>query len=417
MVGETCTSDMPPTVTGDTSSLTFAWADWRLMVDAERWNSEGQVELAFRQYDEDKEKLLVQSKVNLLSISNIAALVKRLERSYKDTGRLPWDWILTCITREVLKTARQGEPVQEIQPVETSILAPTYLLQPLLPEKHPTVIFGDYGSGKSLFALVVAYSVQSPPQQDDLGLIPQKQPCNCLYLDWEDDQSSFEKRWSGISRGFSAEPSIPILYRRMTNTLCDDVEELKKIITDKHIGLLLVDSLGAAARGNLNDPEPAIKYHEALRKLGITSLTVAHCSKDQQVRKRTIYGSVFFTNLARCVWEVKAKQEVGEDELSIELKNHKANLSKLHPPLGYRFSFTDNTITVCKTDLQDTRPSAEVPLRFQIGRVLQQGPLPTTEIADQLSGKPETIERTLRRMRERNEAMRLEDGTWGSVPA
>jgi hypothetical protein len=206
---------------------------------------------------------------------------------------------------------------------------------------------------------------------------------------------------------------MSILYLRMTAPLADSVEQLKHIIGDNDINLLIVDSLGSAARGNLNDPEPAIRYHAALRQLGVTSLALAHTSKDQLTKKRTIFGSVFFTNLARSVWECKAEQETGEDEAVISLKHTKANLSRLHPPLGYRFSFTDNTIAVAKTDLRDTGLSGELPLSWQIKNLLRQGPLTVKEIAEVLESGADTIGRTLRRMRAKNQVLKLEGDTWG----
>ncbi len=59
---------------------------------------------------------------------------------------------------------------------------------------------------------------------------------------------------------------------------------------------------------------------------------------------------MFFTNLSRSVWECKSEQKAGEDEVTFSIKNTKANLSRLHPPLGYTYSFTDNSISVNKID-------------------------------------------------------------------
>jgi hypothetical protein len=199
----------------------------------------------------------------------------------------------------------------------------------------------------------------------------------------------------------------------MTGTLSDSVEQLQRIIHDKNIGLIIVDSLGPAVRGNLNDSEPAIKYHAALRQLGTTSLTLAHTSKDQITKKRTIFGSVFFTNLARSVWECKAEQETGEDEAVISLRHTKANLSRLHPPLGYRFTFTDNSITVVKADLRDSGLSRELPLSFRIKDLLRGGTMSVKDIAEQLNSGVDTTARTLRRMKSKNQVEKLEDDTWG----
>jgi len=384
-----------PSITPGTDFINYTWPDFRLRILAERYDADGHAELSFFSDNGRGEEFLDQNKVNLLSASAKHSQVRKLERL---RDNVPWDDALTWVTNLTLQEARRGEPVQEIWASVEDNLIPTYLLQPILYLNHPAVIFGDYGSLKSYLALVMAYVVQLPLPDNRLGLITAKESSPCLYLDYEDDPSSFKKRWSAIEKGFGIEAAMPILYRRMTSTLTDSTETLQSIITEKNIKLLIIDSLGPAARGNLNDPEPAIKYHEGLRRLGITSLTLAHNSKDPLTRKRTIFGSVFFTNLARSVWECKAEQEAGADEAVISLKQQKANLSKLHPTLGYKFTFTDNSITVAKSDLKDTGLCTELSLSLRIRNLLRAGAMTVKEIAEALYAKEDSVRTTLHRM-------------------
>lgn len=399
-----------PDFTPGIGFINYAWPELRLRVMVRGYSANGHAQLLFFSGNGTDEALLDQNNVNLLSASAKHNQVKKLERLRND---VPWDDALTWITHLTVETARQGEPIKHIWPSEEDNLAPSYLLEPILYLNHPAVVFGDYGSLKSLFALVIAYVTQLPYRENKLGLITAKESTICLYLDYEDDESSFKKRWSAICKGFGIEALMDIRYERMTTPLADSIESLQKGIEEEKIKLLIVDSLGPAARGNLNDPEPAIRYHEALRKLGITSLTLAHNSKDLLTKRRTIFGSVFFTNLARSVWECKAEQEAGEDEAVISLKHTKANLSRLHPPLGYKFTFTDNSIAIAKADLKDTGLSGELPLRWQIKNILKQGSLTIQDLTEQLGSKADTIGRTLRRMRKDNQVIKREDDTWG----
>ena len=399
-----------PDISPGTSFVNYRWPELKLRILAERYDDDGHAELSFFSHNGTDEVLLDRNEVKLLSASSKNAEVKKLERIRDD---VPWDDALTWVTHLTVEIARQGEPVQAIWPSEEDRLAPSYLLEPLLYLNHPTVIFGDYGSLKSLFGLVVAYVLQLPYHDNSLGLITAKESTHCLYSDYEDDPSSFRKRWGAIQRGFGIEAPMPILYRRMTTPIADAVEQLRQIIADEKIGLLIIDSLGPAARGNLNEPEPAIRYHEALRKLGITSLTLAHCSKDQFSRKRTIFGSVFFTNLARSVWECRAEQETGEDEAVISLKHHKANLSRLHPTLGYKFTFTDKTISIAKTDLRDTGLSGELPLSVRIKGLLRGGAMPVKDIATTLDANEATTRTAIYRMaKKQNQLIRVGE-SWG----
>lgn len=399
--------------------ITFIWPNDGLIVDADHLNNDGQAELTFwHDYEPNnkgsKPELLLYTKANLVSISNTGALVRRLRDVDDGLRYLHWDWILTCIAYKVIETVRRGEPVETIWPSKDDDLTPAYLLEPILYLNHPIVIFGDYGSLKSLLALVIAYITQLPYPDNNLGLTTLKESTHCLYLDYEDDPSSFRKRWGAIQKGFDVKALMPIEYRRMTSTVADSMDSLQQIKKDKDIKLVIVDSLGPAARGNLNDPEPAIRYHEALRKLGITSLTLAHCSKDQLTRKRTIFGSVYFTNLTRSVWECKAEQEAGEDEAIISLKHTKANLSKLHPPLGYKFSFTDNSIAIAKTDLRDTGLSGELPLSVRIKDLLRNGAMPVKQIAEALEANEGSIKTALHRLAKKDVTVKVGD-SWGLI--
>lgn len=414
LASEITGNELPVITRDNPGHITFIWHNYELIVDAKRFNDKGQAELLFWHDHGDFVELLAQKTVKLLSPSETGLLIKQLKDNDDALQYLHWDWILTCITFKVVKAARQGEPIMDIWPNRDDNLTPTYLLDPILYLKHPTVIFGDYGSLKSLFALVVGYVAQLPYSDNQLGLITTKESAPCLYLDYEDDPLSFEKRWGAIQKGFGIEALMPISYKRMTSALADSVEDLQEGIADKKIKLLIIDSLGPAARGNLNDSEPAVKYHDALRKLGVTSLTLAHNSKDPLTKKRSIFGSVFFTNLARSVWECKAEVEAGENEAIISLKQAKANLSKLHPTLGYKFTFTNNRITIAKTDLGDTELSGELPLRWQIKNELgQQGPQLISELKARFPDKKATtIERTVRRMRDDQEVVHLEDNRW-----
>ena len=399
-----------PKAAPGTGFINYTWPEIKLRILAERYDAAGYAELSFFSDNGSGEEFLDQNRVNLLSASAKHSQIKKLERLRPN---VPWDDALTWVTRLTLEVARRGDPIIEIWPSEDDSLMPAYLLEPILYLNHPTIIFGEYQSLKSLFALVIAYMVQLPYPDNKLGLTTAKESTPCLYLDYEDDPSSFRGRWGAIQRGFGIEATMPILYRRMATIVAESVESLQQIIADKDIKLLIIDSLGSAARGNLNDAEPAIKYHAALRQIGITSLTLAHNSKDPFTRKRTIFGSVFFTNLARSVWECKAEQETGEDEAIISLKHMKANLSRLHPPLGYQVTFTDNSIAIAKADLRDTGLSGELPLSLRIKGLLRGGAMSARQITESLDANEMSVRTVLNRMTNKKGILIKVGETWG----
>jgi hypothetical protein len=399
-----------PAVTEGIGFVNYAWPELGLRIVAERYDDDGHAELTVFHNNGSGELMLHSGKAYLLSTREQSSWAKRLQKNLPDA---PWEDILTAVGRITVEIARRGEPVKEIYPSDQDNLEVGYLLKPLIYLNHPNVIFGDYGSLKSLLSIVIAYAIQLPWHDNRLGLTPLNDSTVCLYLDYEDDEISFRKRLSALEKGLG-EGIVSIYRRKMTAPLADSIDSLQRIIDNKKIGLLIIDSLGPAARGNLNDPEPAIRYHAALRQLGVTSLTLAHTAKDQITKKRTIFGSVFFTNLARSVWECKAEQETGEDEAIISLRHTKANLSRLYPTLGYRFNFSNDTISVEKTDLKDTGLSGELPLSLRIKDLLRGGAMTVKEIAETLEANEASIKTIVNRMAKKGVTVKVGD-SWGLI--
>jgi len=413
----------PPAVTPGVGFINYAFTEFGLRVMAERVKDDGYCELRFwlkngtggdiahktgKDAENTNANLIHTTGIKLLSTSATDNLAKRLAKS-SDT--IPWPEVITFITNKTIEIARRGEQLIEVSPSEDDTLEVEYLLEPLLYRNHPTIIFGDYGSLKSLMALSIGYIVQLPFHDNELGLTTSTESTKCLYLDWEDDLISFRKRLGALERGFG-NGTMPILYQHMTNPLSNSAEQIQRIIQDKNIELVIIDSLAPAARGNLNDTEPAIRYHAALRELGVTSLTLAHTAKDQLTKKRTIFGSIFFTNLTRLVWECKAEQEIGEDEAIISLKNTKANFSRLHPALGYRFTFNNYTIQMAQADLRNTSLSGELPLSLQIKNLLRGGAKTVREIAEALDANEASVRTAINRMKDKNELTKA-GNSWG----
>ena len=96
----------------------------------------------------------------------------------------------------------------------------------------------------------------------------------------------------------------------------------------------------------------AIAYFTALRSLKIATLTIAHRSKG--VNSSGPFGSVYWVNYPRNVFELKKSQSVGENVIHIALIHEKANEGRLNPSASYQFSFTENnTVSVTSEAMED----------------------------------------------------------------
>lgn len=333
---------------------------------------------------------------NLSSLTTRKQLANGIKEGYLDTSGtwIEWDRLLADTALRALKFYRNGKEIEDIWPVE-EIPKPAFLIDPVLPLHQPTILFGDGGAGKGHLAMTLALISQLPWGDNPLGLTPLEKPTNCLYLDYESDRGDFERILSGLCLGLGI--NIGVKRLPMAAPLADYTEQLGNRISEDNIGLLVVDSLGLATGGNINDAESAIRFYSALRQLeNITTLIIAHNSKDPLNKTKTVFGSVFFSNLARSVWEVKKSQEPDSPEMAVSLKHKKFN-RRQRLPLGFRYTFNDDSgaITVARQDLSDTELSGELPLYLQIKNLLLDGAMTKEDIAEALGQTVSEIRPTL----------------------
>ena len=132
-------------------------------------------------------------RINLSAMSTRANLAKNLE------SRLPFDWqgALLQVAHKAVELRREGEPTVNLGQVEAR--QTKWLLWPYVEYGGPTVLFADGGAGKSILALMMAYSVASG--RPLLGK-PQGPPRNVLYLDWETDAQTHAERLRAIHNAY-----------------------------------------------------------------------------------------------------------------------------------------------------------------------------------------------------------------------
>lgn len=352
---------------------------------------------------------------NLSSLQTRGTIAKSLKANYLDISATwtGWDRIINDVCLRALKIYRNGVPSEEIWPSENIIL-PQFLIKPILPLYQPAIIFGDGGAGKGHIALTLSILAQLPYDRNPLGLTTQSEPTNVLYLDYESDRDEFERTLSGLCKGM--EQSVGIRRLQMAHKVSSAIEQIKKMVVENSIGFLIVDSLAPAAGLSNNDPsEAAIELFRAIRSLPpITSLIIAHTSKDTEGKRKRVYGSVFYENLARSVWEVKKSQDVGDDDMVLAMTHTKYN-RKQELPIGLTYFFNEeqNIITVSKTDLSSTSLSGQLPNSMRILDLLRDGPDTSQNIAEILNITLPVAITTLNRLEKRGNITHLPDKRWG----
>jgi len=243
-----------------------------------------------------------------------------------------------------------------------------------------------------------------------LGLIVPDERIPVLYLDWETDEDNINYTLNRLKKAQEL-PCFRLHYRRCYFPFADDLPEIQAMIERTGARLLIIDSLAAAVGTDLNPAEGATKFlTRDIRQLNITSLIIAHVAKDER-GKKTVYGSVFFSNYARSVWELRGHQEVGEDSLTVALYHKKANVSKLFKPMGLRFAYFTDGIVVEQQNIGDVPELARaLTLKEQLKEALRHGKVSVTELAEQLESSESSIRGTLNRYK--NVFINQDDG-WG----
>ena len=344
----------------------------------------------------------------------------RLSCSLKKKLDVSWAEMFEQVCTETLERFRKGEIVVELSSINENVKPPEYLLRPFIIKNYPTIIFGDPSSSKSLNALIMTICMVLPWYDNPMGWDAPQRPIRCLYLDWETDSQTVEWALSCVSKGMGLGP-LCVNYRRCSHPLATDVEQIAKWIDETGAEFTIIDSLGMAAGGDLNATEPAFNFWAAWRKLKTTSLILAHTSKNSDdKRTRSVYGNQYYSAEARCIWEVKKSQENDSSEMDVALFNRKPPpFAKLHGPLGLHINFQGGDISD-KTIITRGQPQsvsefvAAMGTQAEIEQLIKENTKMTNaQIQEALTLSPDNIRHALKRLKDKQKIIKLDDGSWG----
>jgi hypothetical protein len=118
---------------------------------------------------------------------------------------------------------------------------------------------------------------------------------------------------------------------------------------------MIVDSVGPACGGKPEDAIVGLAYARTVKKIGVTSLHIAHISKEDVKRGNTThpFGSIFWHNEARRTWFIAREQEEESDELDIGMFCRKVNDGPKPKPLAahVRFEGLYGAVQITRQDI------------------------------------------------------------------
>lgn len=300
------------------------------------------------------------AKFNFTSLTTRAQLVKYLDQRVK----LDWQTIIEDVARLTVAHVREGEPLLDLASYSKRE-RPQWLLEPFVLDDQVTILYGDGGVGKSLFAEAIAVTIQDGTD-GVLGMHPTEWR-KALILDWESSPEDHGERYEAIRVGAGL-PEQRLLYLRCELPITEMQAQVKRLIMEEGIGFIVVDSVVAASPDDAETSNTARRFFRALRSFKVPILCISHVTKDR--KGADPFGSIFWKNLARNTWLMET--EVEDSHLShISLINKKVNSGPLTPPIGYRLEFTPGQITF-RREPPVTLPTEKRPSGFKAWQLIKE---------------------------------------------
>lgn len=350
---------------------------------------------------------------NLIAGTTFGRIAKTLAKKYPRITEDEADAIIEQLSVLVLKAYRQGEEAIELSSeTDIDITKQEYKIEPLIIAGAPNLFFGDGGVGKSTLGVLFAVMIQLPWEENPLGM--KVTHGRVLYLDWEGDKLGIAKRLKSIIRGAGMEFGLDFTYRRCFMPLMDDIEAIQKLVLERNIDTVIIDSLGYACNRDLAVPETATSIHNCIRSLNVTSIIFHHISKDKRVKKETPFGSVYFRNSCRMAWNVKKSQEKDSPVMDIMLKHDKGNDVMNLPAVGIRITFDEGKRIISKAKISEMPEfAAEASIPNQIRDLLTEGAKSITEISQRIGKNDAYARAVLSRMKLDGQVVKIGRSEWG----
>ena len=390
---------------GDAWVFTWPELDYRITLDRVHENGDGMhadllIETAEPLKSTGRRGHIHWSRLNLGWAQGRGTLVKSLATQTKRAPEI-WQELLEYAVVECRDAFRAGEPVVDLATISPRLTVP-HLVEPLIPEGETSLIMADGESGKSWLALTLAITVRLGCELK--GVWKPTRACPVLYIDYETGQTEVRRRLELLCRGLGLTEIPHIHYIGLQRGLAEEIGRLRKEIDRYEIGLVILDSIGPATAGDLVEGASVIRTMNALRSLRVTRMVLAHVSRQvaqQNNGRGYAYGSIFYENLSRSVWELRKDEEGGSGALG--LFHRKSNMGPRHDPIGVKFIFDDagKRVTPRSADvLIEPQLAQYAPLRLRVLTALRDGAKSIKTLSDDLDTPESTLRSLLRRMPE-----------------
>ena len=264
----------------------------------------------------------VQALITSGRITEASILAEKYKPLSKVTGKI------TPFIRTIQQIREQGRP------------RPTLLMKPWLREGQTTIIYGNYGSGKSLLTIAIAYVLGLNHIDDgDIGPWVVKNPTGTLYIDGELGEQEMEERikcfeWIGTQRKDRTIQvlSIPEYQLDTGDTFYlshreNQIKIIRWLQEHPKYKLIVLDSastlFGLEQENDNSEWNNKINpFLRDLRALGVATILLHHAGKDN---KRGLRGASSMGAMAHNIFRltVPKDKDISEGEAWFKLSKDK----------------------------------------------------------------------------------------------
>ena len=351
------------------------------------------VQVSKKHYPNIRNETIYRTRLNLISIQSKTKFVNEMKRLIPP---IEWKDVVENITEETLSRYREGNEVMKIGSIQDEGM-PSYQAFPIIRSDGVNILFGQGAQGKSYISTFICMLVQSG--MDHAGIVTEQG--NVLYLDWEDSWQSVNRRVMALKKG-NNDTLHDIDHVDMSGTTIDtEMSSIIRMVEDRDISLVVIDSFGMAVGGNQNEGDYVKGVMSSLNELKASVLVIDHVSKENG---DTPIGSNYKQTSARNVWKIDKSQNLGANIVEVGLYHTKANNSKLFAPVGIRLEFINDMydqtdrVLISTIDVGDSDALADqLPVAKKIEKALTEAPMTVEQLITYTGSSINTVRTTLSR--------------------